>query len=89
MEISDFASHLLVGIKDMKKQSTKEKKIDEFLDRIGRKIMLFKSACGSRFVEFKMQDCISSLLDEERKVRGTYLFVVNLLNITIYMVMIE
>ncbi|RWR90909.1 serine/threonine-protein phosphatase 7 long form [Cinnamomum micranthum f. kanehirae] len=39
MEIGDFASHLLLGVEDMKKQPDKEKKIDEFLDRIGRKIM--------------------------------------------------
>ncbi|RWR73459.1 hypothetical protein CKAN_00173800 [Cinnamomum micranthum f. kanehirae] len=69
MEIGDFASHLLLGVEEMKKQPDKEKKIDEFLDRISRKIMQFKSACASRFVEFKMQDCISSSSDEEERKR--------------------
>ncbi|XXG52426.1 hypothetical protein AAC387_Pa03g0771 [Persea americana] len=70
MEIGDFASHLLEGVEDMKKQPEKEKMIDEFLDRIGRRIITrFKSACASRFVEFKMQDCISSSSDEEERKR--------------------
>ncbi|KAJ8633583.1 hypothetical protein MRB53_026919 [Persea americana] len=69
MEIGDFASHLLEGVEDMKKQPEKKKLIDEFLDRIGRRIMRFQSACASKFVKFKMQDCISSSLDEEERKR--------------------
>ncbi|KAJ8644839.1 hypothetical protein MRB53_006587 [Persea americana] len=85
IEIGDFASHLLEGVEDMMKQSEKEKIIDEFLDKIGRRIMRFKSACAFRFVEFKMQDCISSSSNkEERKVCGTYLFVVDHVNLKYY-----
>ncbi|XXG90246.1 hypothetical protein AAC387_Pa12g2060 [Persea americana] len=69
MEIGDFAFHLLEGVEDMKKQPEKEKMIDEFLDRIGRRIMRFRSASASRFVEFKMQDYISSSSDEEERKR--------------------
>lgn len=68
----------------MKKQPEKRNMIDEFLNRIGHKIIQFKFARASRYLEFT-QDCISSNSNEEERkyVSSHYLlFIMSILNVT-------